>query len=373
MASEQFTPEYLAQDRGGRVIAAVTTVLVLTTVLFGLRLVSRSLTPAKRGWDDHLLIPAYLTFLGTAIVIYVEVTKAGVGRHAVALEADQIKLYSQLLYVLFWVYVPSSMFSRVSVVVLYLRVFTDKRWRAASWGVIAYLVGICVSTLIVTQVQCTPLVHAWDTSVEGHCVNRLLWYQLTNFENILGDVMVLVLPIKTIWSLQSSFAQKVGIAGVFLTGSIGLIASSVRTSVFFVQADILTKDPTFADEAFSWTAIECAFYLSAACLIGLRPLFSKLPHIFKRGFRSRNSDVEGGVSKDADQMRLNRSYNSKYVTIGDASSNHIPLDSVATAAHPSPKHSDEQTRANGIRVETDIHVWRQAGRSYPDQSSNHFT
>ncbi len=73
----QFPPGYLEENHGGRVIAATTTILVVATVLFALRLLARSMTPAKRGWDDHILIPSYLlllallaTLYGTAYLIY---------------------------------------------------------------------------------------------------------------------------------------------------------------------------------------------------------------------------------------------------------------------------------------------------------------
>lgn len=65
-----FPPGYLEEDHGPRVIAANTTILVVSTILFALRLIARSLTPAKRGWDDHVLIPAYIFLLGLIITLY---------------------------------------------------------------------------------------------------------------------------------------------------------------------------------------------------------------------------------------------------------------------------------------------------------------
>jgi len=243
----QFPPGYLEENHGGRVIAATTTILVVATLLFALRLLARSMTPAKRGWDDHILIPSYLlllallaTLYGTAYLIYlscsnilviltnltiyiVDVVQAGLGRHAAAVvieEPNKIKTFLFLLYLLDWFYVPSNMLSRLSICILYLRIFTDRWARAACWAVIAFLVANCVATIIAAQLECTPLEYIWDKSIpNGKCFNQLLWYKLTNFPNIVGDVLVLILPIKTVWTIKASTARKAGIAAVCLTGS----------------------------------------------------------------------------------------------------------------------------------------------------------
>lgn len=65
-----FPPGYLEENNGGRVYAACTIILIVTTVLFPLRLYARSLTSAKRGWDDHVLIPSYVFLLGLIASVY---------------------------------------------------------------------------------------------------------------------------------------------------------------------------------------------------------------------------------------------------------------------------------------------------------------
>lgn len=131
-----------------------------------------------------------------------------------------ITRYLKLLYILDWFYVPSNMLSRVSVICLYLRIFTERWARAACWAVMAFLIGNCVATIIAAQLECTPLAYAWDKTIEGGtCFDLILWYQLTNFPNIAGDVMIALLPVRTVWGLKASTARRAGIAAVFLMGS----------------------------------------------------------------------------------------------------------------------------------------------------------
>jgi len=153
----------------------------------------------------------------------VEVTMAGLGRHAAAVakeDPQKITLYLKLLYILDWFYVPSNMLSRLSVIILYLRIFTNKWARGACWGVITFLVTNCIATIIAAQLECKPFQYIWDKSiVGGKCFDTILWYQLSNFPNVVADILIMALPVKTVWSIKASTARKAGIASVCLTGS----------------------------------------------------------------------------------------------------------------------------------------------------------
>ncbi|KAI3324020.1 hypothetical protein HD806DRAFT_496238 [Xylariaceae sp. AK1471] len=339
----QFPPGYLEENNGGRVIAATTTILVVSTILFALRLISRSLTTAKRGWDDHLLIAAYFALLGVLTILYVDVTHAGLGRHVAAVvmeDPNKLTRFFLLLYILELFYALSVMLSRVSVVILYLRIFTTRSAQIACWATIAYLVANCVAAYITAQLECMPLAYAWDKSIEGGtCFDEILWFELTNILNIVGDVMVLLLPLKTVWGLHTSTSKRVGIVAVLLTGSIGVIASSVRTSVFFEQADVIKTDPTFPD-AFSWTAVECGFYFSAACLVGVRPFFVHMSNLIKGRKNPSSANTESGRGLDSDAIHLKKHYRSDYTTIdGDDDAYIRPLGPTAYTAHHHPSSS----------------------------------
>ncbi|KAL4966090.1 uncharacterized protein BDV14DRAFT_199223 [Aspergillus stella-maris] len=281
MADAQYPPSYLETDNGSRVVVASTFIIVLTTVLLALRLFARSLTQARRGWDEFLLIPSYLFLVGLIICLYLDVQYGGLGRPTpVVVDEDpqQLVMFLKILYILDWFYVPSNALSRVSVVALYLRIFTQKAYRGACWFVIAFLLGNMTATVIAAQLECFPLAYTWDRNIPGGtCFDQILWYKLSNIPNVVADVLILALPIPTVWNLKASRGKKIGITIVFFMGSIGLFASCMRTGIFFRDARIMATDPTMADEAFSWTAVECGMYFSAACLIGLRPLFAKLP------------------------------------------------------------------------------------------------
>ncbi|THV48372.1 hypothetical protein BGAL_0252g00040 [Botrytis galanthina] len=280
MASPNLSPEYLNAYTGNRVMIADAIILTLSTIFLGLRIYVRSFKTAARGWDDYLLPPAWLLLVGLGVIIFVSISTAGVGRHVEAVAAEdpqKIANLSKLVYVLDWFYVPSNTLSRVSVVLMYLRIFTHRWARFFCWATITFLIANCVATIISAQLECRPLAFLWDKSIEGgSCFDTTLWWRLVNIPNFTADIAILLLPVRTIFGLRASTFRKAGISITCLTGSVGMIASIIRTVEFFISD--LDADPTwYSTPTLLWTVVECGMYFSAACLIGLRPLLHKIP------------------------------------------------------------------------------------------------
>lgn len=77
-----------------------------------------------------------------------------------------------------------------------------------------------MSTIIAAQFECIPFTFMWDKTIEGgRCFDQLLWYKLSNIPNVVADVAIMLLPIRTVFYLKASMMRKLGIAVVCLTGS----------------------------------------------------------------------------------------------------------------------------------------------------------
>ena len=143
------------------------------------------------------------------------------GRHVyfvAASDPQAIERLAFLLYLLEWFYVPSCMLSRMSVILLYLRVFNNKAARAGCWTMFVFVLVYAIATVVGAQLQCTPLQLTWDKSLKGHCFDTLAYYRWTTVPNIVADVAILCLPIKSILGLKASVKRKAGIGVIFLTG-----------------------------------------------------------------------------------------------------------------------------------------------------------
>lgn len=66
--------------------------------------------------------------------------------------------------------------------------------------------------------SCRPIEKFWNLFISGSCydINTLL--KTMALFNIISDVVILILPISSIWNLQVSSKQKIGIWIVFGTG-----------------------------------------------------------------------------------------------------------------------------------------------------------
>lgn len=150
------------------------------------------------------------------------VVYGGAGRHvqAIVLEDAHILIVrGKLLYALSWVSAWSNCFSRLSILVLFRRIFTLGIPRICTILLIIYMILFILSQTVVGAVECRPIAAFWDISIKGTCINQFLFYKMSGILNIVGDVAIMALPVHSVWTLHASFARRAGIAAAFLSGS----------------------------------------------------------------------------------------------------------------------------------------------------------
>lgn len=153
----------------------------------------------------------------------VMVRTAGTGRHiAFNIQRDPDSfakhfkgiIANQLLH-------PAAVaFPKLVVVILYLRIFTNKLERRIGWGLIAVIIATFISFFVAAGAQCTPFAYNWDKSIPGgRCFNTVAFVYSSSVPNIVTDLVVLLLPIRTVLNLKVSTVRKIGLMLIFLTGS----------------------------------------------------------------------------------------------------------------------------------------------------------
>ena len=231
----------LAEYSGESLVAACAVLIALETIFVGLRFYARRLTNAEFGWDDVLVAAAWVTNMGLCITCFSlcsapstsecdilttssdSVYNAGVGRHLIAVEMKDptlIVAWAKTLFAIDWLYLTSNLLPKVSVVLLYLRVFTNKASRMACYGLLVFLVAVWMSFVVAASLQCFPAEFQWNKKIPGgHCFNIQAYYESTSLPNIFSDLVIATLPLPTIAKLQTSWSRKVGLVFVFLAGS----------------------------------------------------------------------------------------------------------------------------------------------------------
>ena len=127
----------------------------------------------------------------------------------------QINLASAIIYCL------SILFIKLSILLLYLRISPDRKFRTAVYSVIVVVVGYNLGSAFTNLFSCTPIARSWDLSItSGSCINRPIFYFVNAGLNIGTDFAMLTLPIPMLWNLQLPSRQKAGLIGVFMAGSL---------------------------------------------------------------------------------------------------------------------------------------------------------
>jgi len=113
----------------------------------------------------------------------------------------------------------ATMLTKVSILLLFLRIFTtSKPFRITCWVTIAIVVAFGVAIINASIFQCTPIDKSYEPSVPGHCILvGDVWYAHGGFA-VLSDVWMIFLPLRQIPKLKLPRVQKVGLAMIFSIG-----------------------------------------------------------------------------------------------------------------------------------------------------------
>ena len=195
-------------------------------------------------------------------------------------------------------YALAVLFSKLAILLLYLRVFTSA---FKSFAYTIYLLGIAIFVtgaidISTSFLYCAPSPKSpSDSTSPQKCVNQLAFQYYLTIPNIVTGFIMLIIPLPVVWRLKITMVQKIGLTLTFLHGGIGFLGSCAR--LFALSKAMHANEPSWIALTI-WTINEPANYLIAACLPTLRPIFSKcLPESFfilSRASRSKSRSSNGG-------------------------------------------------------------------------------
>ncbi|OCK85738.1 hypothetical protein K432DRAFT_286131 [Lepidopterella palustris CBS 459.81] len=269
------------------VVSAVFAVISSTAVC--LRLYAKKKKGLGFQWDDYSIVVALILLLGLITCDIIGVAVGGVGLHlkdvVMAHGPGPLIAFSKDLIAVQILWCTSLMFTKVSILLFYTRIFSIASFRLAARVTAVVVVLWCISVILCSFLLCRPFAFNWDQTIPGgHCGNQILSYELTGTFNICTDVMVLCLPLPVIWNLQMRTANKIGLIGVFAVGFFACIVSIIRlvTLVHLSYADITHSVP----EALIWSMLEPAMGITLACLPIIRPLLGSSFSSLSKGSKS---------------------------------------------------------------------------------------
>lgn len=114
-----------------------------------------------------------------------------------------------------------ELFTRLSVIYLYYRLFSVKSWLGLSLKVLAATSVVWyIGVVFAITFECKPVAASVDASIKGECFDAQFGFIVTEGINLVLDLALAILPIRTIWSLRLPLKNRVSIVVIFLTGGL---------------------------------------------------------------------------------------------------------------------------------------------------------
>lgn len=113
------------------------------------------------------------------------------------------------------------LFSKLAILLLLFRLFSPNRLtRYLIFFGMSCAVAIMITGIIAAGAFCAPRHEesfgSW--SVISRCKHQEVWGVTQGALNVALDLLILCLPVPTIWNLKMSLKKKVGVLSIFMTG-----------------------------------------------------------------------------------------------------------------------------------------------------------
>ncbi|KAM0437788.1 hypothetical protein ACHAPT_002153 [Fusarium lateritium] len=329
---------------------------VLTPIFLVVRFWSRIARKSGLGWDDWTILLSFACVLTVQILMMIS-CEYGFGQHIKNLAPKNKLMALELFYVAQIFYKLTINLTKISILLLYLRIFVQRWFRISCYTLIALISCYMIATAASSVWQCKPIRGAWDKSTKPTCINLTKnWYANAGF-SIATDVLILMLPMQPIWASKLSMAHKRGLMLVFALGGFVTVTSIMRATT--LRFSTTSPNTTYDITSTLWTMIEENVAIICACLPMCRmPLTLFFPSWFA-GIKASSSedyalsDRSGDVWKPYVGPRHAQGFNQSEVLRTDGASEEYILDSVKGNAAPGDVGIVCKT-TYGVTYETDI-------------------
>jgi len=295
-------------DPGPNLRGTTTALLVLAFIFVVLRFAARYKRGLTYGSDDWMIVVS-LVFCFVAGGLNYAMINWGLGRHAVTLPPDNVTMVLKLLVAFECIYCTGVGLVKLSLLLMYLRIFPTKDFRIGAYILGSVTIGWVIAINCVSIFQCNPIEKAWlGPAVAGTCINLKASFIGNAVPNILTDIIILCMPVTQVLRLQVSNAQRASLIFMFLLGAFVLFASIYRFTTI-MQFDMADTTGTLAT-ACTWCVVEVATGIISACLPTMRPLMLLVSSQFSS---TRNRSGQGSATGG-------RSHKTELVTIGGTGS-----------------------------------------------------
>jgi len=177
------------------------------------------------------------------------------------------------------IYVLCLIFTKLSILCLYIRVLTYNRVRLAAKILLAFVLLSHAFILLAVFTTCVPLSAYWDLDpaarAKAYC-HPIFMYWLHAALNIITDFLIFMLPLTVLHKIRSPRPEKIALCVVFTLAFSVCVISLVRVVILARDLGSGAVDLTWeAPKASSWNAFEIHMAIVCACLTTMKPLVGR--------------------------------------------------------------------------------------------------
>ena len=119
------------------------------------------------------------------------------------------------------VYMILLVTGKISVLLVYLRIFPNKQFRHVVYGLSTFLALHGILFFLLTTLQCLPVDSIWDRYItDRRCMDATAIAYSSGILSIIEDVAILILPIRQIWKLNIHRRRRLTLLALFSLGSL---------------------------------------------------------------------------------------------------------------------------------------------------------
>ncbi|KAH7410899.1 hypothetical protein BKA64DRAFT_662079 [Cadophora sp. MPI-SDFR-AT-0126] len=263
------------ENRVQKILIGITIPQILAFLFVLGRIISRVKIVRKWSADDTLIVIAWMNAF-TLTVLFGVATQYGQGHHIDDVPLELLKTSFKITYTSLMSYQLALCFTKISILVFYLRVFPGRRELWLSWITIGIVVSYSIPFLILDALQCDPTTKA---SFFGHgvaCVRPRPIMIVSATVHTMTDIWMVVMIFPVVWRLQIALRQKYSLVAILSLGLFVAVASIARI-LSIMKANDSDPDITWIIADFDiWTVVECSVGLICACAPMIRPLLLKM-------------------------------------------------------------------------------------------------
>ncbi|KAK8198725.1 hypothetical protein M8818_006592 [Zalaria obscura] len=304
------------QSRGQQVLAINLAFFILAVITVGLRLVTRFRVVHNAGRDDACIVASVFFSLGLLVTVIYQV-KNGMGRHQDSLTDAEGVNQLKGLWASIWLYNLSLTFTKISIIMQYLRIFIGTKFRIACWVMFGVVVVYSFWTFFSSIFSCTPVAYFWDKNVAGgHCLDQYVVWFVNAGINIATDFLTMLLPMPVLKNLMLPKRQKIALMLVFALAGFVCIVSILRLRSLFIisNSDDVSWDNTAAA---SWSGIEVNVGIICASLPTLKACVSRIfPRFFSTNSGTASASGPNGLGNSSFPLNSRSRKGSKGILSG---------------------------------------------------------